>query len=65
MSTRSPVTVAYAGLELRREIGTGKEIKELSAQGKWLKPESGSDNPGRALLGQRGSRTEPQGPFPS
>lgn len=28
-----------------------------------MRPESGSNNPGRALLGQRGARTQPQGPF--
>lgn len=31
---KSPVTVAYAGLELRREMGTGKEIRELSGRKK-------------------------------
>ena len=59
--------VAYAGLELGREVGAGKELRALSAQGEWLTPEGGNDNPGtlRTLLGQRGLRTEPQGPFPS
>ena len=59
--------VAYAGLELRREVGAGKKLRELSAQEEWLTPEGGNDNPGtfRTLLGQSGFRTEPQGLFPS
>lgn len=28
-----------------------------------MRPERGSNNPGRALLGQRGARTQLQGPF--
>lgn len=40
MLPKSPETGTYAGLELRRKIETGKEVRELSAQ-KWLKPESG------------------------
>lgn len=38
--------VAYAGLELGREVGAGKELRALSAQGEWLTPEGGNDNPG-------------------
>lgn len=56
---------AYAGLELGREVGAGKELRALSAQGEWLMPEGGNDNPGtfRILLGQSGLRTEPQDHF--
>lgn len=39
MLPKSPVTGTYARLELRRKIGTGEEVRVLSAQ-KWLKPES-------------------------
>ena len=37
--------VTYAGLELRREVGAGKKLRELSAQGEWLTPEYWSGLP--------------------
>lgn len=48
------MTVAHAGLELRREAEAGKNIRNLSIQRKWLMPESGGNNPGRAFRGKEG-----------
>lgn len=49
------MTVAYAGLELRKETEAGKDVRDLSTKRKWLTPESGDNNPGRALRGKERS----------
>lgn len=53
VSPRSVVTVAHAGLELRKETEAVKDTRDLSAQRKWLKLKVGLKIQGKPLEGKR------------